>query len=132
MSPLPRNRSAGYTCCSQYILDIRQPHVVISTLCKAFCNNLLLKLGKYVVDQILSGKQREDIVLAIHEELRSLATKVRSGQIDISKFVVTKGLNKVTLRVLFHKSIDINVWCIRIQKTILIAKVKLIFKLHCK
>ena len=47
-----------------------------------------------MVDQILSGNQREDIVLAIHEYLTDLAASVRAGKEDISRFVVTKGLNK--------------------------------------
>ncbi|CAM9549186.1 unnamed protein product [Ectocarpus fasciculatus] len=50
--------------------------------------------GKYVVDQILSGKPREEIVQIIHEHLHELATNVRNGNLDLSQFVVTKGLNK--------------------------------------
>eukprot|EP00602_Paraphysomonas_sp_CaronLab_P000598 CAMPEP_0185022260 /NCGR_PEP_ID=MMETSP1103-20130426/4977_1 /TAXON_ID=36769 /ORGANISM="Paraphysomonas bandaiensis, Strain Caron Lab Isolate" /LENGTH=1359 /DNA_ID=CAMNT_0027554251 /DNA_START=80 /DNA_END=4156 /DNA_ORIENTATION=+ len=50
--------------------------------------------GKYVVDKILSGESREDIVAAIHDYLGSLATSVRAGEVDLSEFVVTKGLNK--------------------------------------
>jgi DNA polymerase alpha subunit A len=50
--------------------------------------------GRYVVEQILSGKPREEIVFAIHEYLQDLATKIRSSQIDMAAFVVTKSLNK--------------------------------------
>lgn len=50
--------------------------------------------GKYVVDQILSGKPREEIVQAIHEYLADLAGNIRNGNIDLAEFVVTKGLNK--------------------------------------
>jgi DNA polymerase alpha subunit A len=50
--------------------------------------------GRYVVDQILSGSSREEIVAAIHEHLHQLSEDVRAGKIDIAKFVVTKGLNK--------------------------------------
>lgn len=50
--------------------------------------------GKYVVDQILSDNTREDIVNNIHDFLRNLSHDIRGGKIDISKFVVTKGLNK--------------------------------------
>lgn len=50
--------------------------------------------GRYVVDQILSGNSREDIVVAIHDYLRTLSEKVRNGDIDIVQYVVTKGLNK--------------------------------------
>ena len=50
--------------------------------------------GKFVVDQILSGNSREDIVFAIHDQLTNLAARVKSGQEDITKFIITKGLNK--------------------------------------
>jgi DNA polymerase alpha subunit A len=48
--------------------------------------------GKYVVQQILSGMNREEIVQSIHEYLSSLAAQIRNE--DISRFVITKGLNK--------------------------------------
>ena len=47
-----------------------------------------------MVDQILSGQSREDIVLAIHEHLTELARRVRAGEVPLEQFVVTKGLNK--------------------------------------
>lgn len=50
--------------------------------------------GKFVIDRILSGDSREEIVLQIHEYLNSLSNSIRSGVIDISQFVITKGLNK--------------------------------------
>jgi DNA polymerase alpha subunit A len=50
--------------------------------------------GRFVVDQILSGRPREEIVHTIHEYLSDLAKRVRGGQEDLSLFVVTKGLNK--------------------------------------
>ncbi len=54
----------------------------------------VLITGKYVVDQILSGQPREEIVQAIHDYLTDLASRVRSGAVDMSQFIVTKGLNK--------------------------------------
>ena len=50
--------------------------------------------GRYVVEQILSGKPREEIVFAIHDYLADLATKIRTNQLDMAAFVVTKSLNK--------------------------------------
>ena len=50
--------------------------------------------GKYVVDQILSGNPREDIVMAVHEYLENLATNVRNGSVPLGQYVITKGLNK--------------------------------------
>jgi DNA polymerase alpha subunit A len=51
-------------------------------------------IGKKVVDEILSGKSREEIVTAIHEEMKSLGNRVRNGEEDMIKFIVTKSLNK--------------------------------------
>jgi DNA polymerase alpha subunit A len=50
--------------------------------------------GKFVVDQILSGQSREDIVLSIHDYMSTLADNIRKSAIDLQQFVVTKGLNK--------------------------------------
>ena len=50
--------------------------------------------GKFVVDQILSGNPREEIVMTIHDYLSDLSTKIRTGAIELGAFVVTKGLNK--------------------------------------
>ena len=50
--------------------------------------------GKYVVDKILSGEPREDIIQAVHEYLHNLAESARAGTTDLAEFVVTKGLNK--------------------------------------
>jgi hypothetical protein len=43
------------------------------------------------VEQILSGKPREEIVMSIHDYLHDLATKIRSHEIDLTEFIVTKG-----------------------------------------
>lgn len=51
-------------------------------------------VGNYVLDQILSSQGSETVVANIHEHLSALATKLRAGEIDIGKFVITKGLNK--------------------------------------
>jgi DNA polymerase alpha subunit A len=50
--------------------------------------------GKFVVDQILSGNPREEIVIAIHDRLEVIAGQVRSGTLPLDVFVITKGLNK--------------------------------------
>lgn len=50
--------------------------------------------GTFVVEQILSGKPREEIVMSIHDHLTELGQKIRAGEIPLEKFVVTKGLNK--------------------------------------
>jgi DNA polymerase alpha subunit A len=50
--------------------------------------------GRYVLDQILSGEDKEVVVKNIHEHLESLAEKMRSGVIPLEKFVITRGLSK--------------------------------------
>jgi len=50
--------------------------------------------GKYVLDQILSGKTKEDIVECVHNYMGELATSVRANGVPMEQFVVTKGLNK--------------------------------------
>lgn len=50
--------------------------------------------GKFVLDRILSGEAREAVVAGIHEHLENLAKSMRSGEIEVSKYVITKGLNK--------------------------------------
>lgn len=50
--------------------------------------------GKYVIDQILSGEDRELIVNNIHDHLEKVAKQMRSGELSLDKYVITKGLNK--------------------------------------
>jgi DNA polymerase alpha subunit A len=50
--------------------------------------------GKFAIDRILSGDSRDDIVLQIHEYLSALSRAIREGSLQISQFVITKGLNK--------------------------------------
>ena len=50
--------------------------------------------GKYVLDQILSGDEREVVVNNIHNHLEKVAEKMRSGELPIDKYIITKGLNK--------------------------------------
>jgi DNA polymerase alpha subunit A len=56
--------------------------------------NMSKDTGKWVVDQILSGKPREEIVSLIHDHMEELAKRVRAGEVDVSEFIVRKGLNK--------------------------------------
>lgn len=50
--------------------------------------------GRYVLDQILSGDDREVIVNKIHDHLEELAKTMRNGQLPLEKYVITKGLSK--------------------------------------
>lgn len=47
-----------------------------------------------MLDRILSGDARETVVAIIHEHLETLATSMRAGEVPVSRYVITKGLNK--------------------------------------
>ncbi|CAM6100645.1 unnamed protein product [Calypogeia fissa] len=51
-------------------------------------------IGNFVLKQILSGGSREDVVEAIHNELRQLQGDLRNGQVDLDKFTINKTLTK--------------------------------------
>ena len=50
--------------------------------------------GRYVTDQILSGQETEVVVQSIFNHLEELANKMRSGQLPLEKYIITKGLSK--------------------------------------
>lgn len=50
--------------------------------------------GRFVLDQILSGQERDIVVAKIHEHLEDLAKRMRSGELPLDKYVITKGLSK--------------------------------------
>lgn len=50
--------------------------------------------GKFVLEQILSGLDKEEVVSKIHDHLENLAKRMRSGELPLEKFVITKGLSK--------------------------------------
>jgi DNA polymerase alpha subunit A len=51
-------------------------------------------LFSFVLDQILSGKQREEVVETIHSFLRQKADEIRQGKVPLAKYIITKGLTK--------------------------------------
>ncbi|CAI7845073.1 unnamed protein product, partial [Closterium sp. NIES-53] len=52
------------------------------------------EIGAFCLKQILSGRPREEVVEAIHNELRNLAARLRAGEVDLTSFVITKTLTK--------------------------------------
>ena len=50
--------------------------------------------GRYVLDQILSGNEREEVVSKIHAHLEEIAKKMRNNDLPLDKYVITKGLSK--------------------------------------
>ncbi|XP_067131539.1 DNA polymerase alpha catalytic subunit [Centruroides vittatus] len=57
-------------------------------------SELAKKTGETVVDEILSGKPREDIVENIHSHLMKLQCLMKENQISQSDFIITKQLTK--------------------------------------
>jgi DNA polymerase alpha subunit A len=50
--------------------------------------------GSFVLDQILSGNEKDTVINNIHEHLESVAQKMRAGELPLEKYIITKGLNK--------------------------------------
>lgn len=50
--------------------------------------------GRYVTEQILSGEENEILVSNIYNHLESVATKMRSNELELEKYTITKGLSK--------------------------------------
>ncbi|GKY94427.1 hypothetical protein MPSEU_000408600 [Mayamaea pseudoterrestris] len=50
--------------------------------------------GRYVTEQILSGQDSEVVFQNIFTHLEEIAAKMRSGELAIEKYVITKGLSK--------------------------------------
>jgi DNA polymerase alpha subunit A len=49
---------------------------------------------EFMVEQILSGRKREDVIEAIHNHMRELVVQINNNKIGLAKFVITKGLTK--------------------------------------
>mmetsp|Transcript_9013 Transcript_9013/g.19030 ORF Transcript_9013/g.19030 Transcript_9013/m.19030 type:complete len:1210 (+) Transcript_9013:3-3632(+) len=50
--------------------------------------------GRFILDQILSGDEKEVIVNNIHDHLEKVAKQMRDGELPLDKYVITKGLSK--------------------------------------
>jgi len=48
------------------------------------------KVGNFVLTQILSGKQREDIVMALNEYLSGIGNSMKAGETPLSEYIITK------------------------------------------
>ena len=55
---------------------------------------LAKETGTYVVSQILSGESRETVLEAIHSRLMDIGNAVRSGEVPLESFHITKQLTK--------------------------------------
>ena len=51
-------------------------------------------LGNFVLNQILSGMQREDVIMKLNEYLSDVGQKLKNGEIPLSDFIITKQLTR--------------------------------------
>lgn len=51
-------------------------------------------LGNFVLNQILSGQQREDVIMKLNEYLSDVGQKLKNGEIPLSDFIITKQLTR--------------------------------------
>jgi DNA polymerase alpha subunit A len=51
-------------------------------------------VGNFVLDRILSGENREEVVQSIHDHLTEMAKSVRENKLPLRKYIVTKCLTK--------------------------------------
>jgi len=51
-------------------------------------------LGNFVLNQILSGKQREEVFLKLNEYLSDIGQKLKQGEVPLSDFIITKQLTR--------------------------------------
>eukprot|EP00743_Colponemidia_sp_Colp-15_P005940 GILK01006386.1.p1 GENE.GILK01006386.1~~GILK01006386.1.p1 ORF type:complete len:1470 (-),score=342.66 GILK01006386.1:187-3951(-) len=56
--------------------------------------DLSKEIGNYVLDQILSGNPREEVLEAIHNYLGKMALAMKNNQVLLKKYVITKQLTK--------------------------------------
>ncbi|KAJ1655135.1 DNA-directed DNA polymerase alpha catalytic subunit pol1 [Dispira simplex] len=51
-------------------------------------------VSNFVLTQILSGEDRDEIIAHIHSHLTEIGEAVRAGRVSLEKYVINKGLNK--------------------------------------
>ena len=51
-------------------------------------------VGNYVLGQILSGKQREEVVLNLNEYLSNIGDRMKNGLVNLSEYIITKQLTR--------------------------------------
>lgn len=51
-------------------------------------------VGNYVLKEILSGKQREDVVMSLNDYLSDIGKKMKAGEIALKEYIITKQLTR--------------------------------------
>lgn len=52
------------------------------------------EVGNKVLDEILSGKERDKIIIELNDYFTNISSKMRTGQLDLNKYIITKQLTK--------------------------------------
>lgn len=47
-------------------------------------------VGNFVLKEILSGKQREDVVMSLNEYLSKIGDQMKKGDISLNEYIITK------------------------------------------
>lgn len=53
-------------------------------------------VGNFVLKEILSGKQREDVVMSLNEYLSSVGSDMKTGKTPLADYIITKQLTRNT------------------------------------
>lgn len=56
--------------------------------------NLSKEVGNKVLDEILSGKEREKIIVELNDYFSDISKKMRSNGLEINQYIITKQLTK--------------------------------------
>lgn len=52
--------------------------------------SLSKRVGNYVLDQVMSGKPKEEIQLALNDFLSDIGQRLKNNQLNISEYIITK------------------------------------------
>jgi DNA polymerase alpha subunit A len=89
------------SCATQYaaltvgndINDVKKEMKGLDLVRRDWCD-LSKEMGQRVLDEIMSGKPRQEVVSGIHNYLTSMGTQIKAGKVALEKFVITKCLSK--------------------------------------
>jgi len=67
--------------------------------------NLSKEVGTKVLDEILSGKERDKIIIELNDYFTNISQKMRQGHLDLNKYIITKQLTKAPGDYTDHKAL---------------------------
>lgn len=63
------------------------------------------EVGNKVLDEILSGKERDKIIMELNDYFSNISQKMRQGHLDLNKYIITKQLTKSPSDYSDHKAL---------------------------